>query len=232
MPRLVKKHPLALRWFHWVNFPVIAVMVGSGLLIYWANDVYRLGVGSLTLVHLFPQWFYRLFHLEQGLARGMGWHFAFAWLLVLNGLAYLTYLALSGEWRELLPWPRHFPQAWQVVLHDLGLRQEPLPPGKLNAAQRVTYTAVIGMGALSTATGFAIYRPTQLAWLTRLCGGYEAARFEHFWLMIAFCGFFGLHLAQVARAGWNNFRAMVIGVERVDEPPRKAPGQPGGEATP
>jgi len=218
MPRLVTKHTLATRWFHWVNFPVLAAMVGSGLLIYWANDVYRVGVGAFTLVKLFPNWFYRLFGVDHGLATGMGWHFAFAWLLVANGIAYLIYLAASGEWRDLLPQPRHFPEAWEVVLHDLGIRKAPLPPSKFNAAQRVSYSTVIVMGALSTLTGFAIYRPTQLAWLTRLCGGYEAARFEHFWLMIGFCAFFALHLAQVVRAGWNNFRSMIIGVERINAP--------------
>jgi PAS domain S-box-containing protein len=37
------KHPLAIRWFHWVNFPLLALMIWSGLWIYWANDVYRNG---------------------------------------------------------------------------------------------------------------------------------------------------------------------------------------------
>ena len=215
MPRIVPKHSIATRWFHWVNFPVISAMVGSGLLIYWANDVYHLGIGAAT-VALFPTWFYKLLGIERHLAVGMAWHFAFAWFFVLNGIAYVTYAAASGEWRQLVPRAAHFPAAWQVVLHDLGIRKEPLPPEKFNAAQRVTYSAIVLMGALSTATGLAIYRPTQLAWLTSLCGGYEAARFEHFWLMMGFVAFFGLHIAQVVRAGWNNFRAMVIGVERVE----------------
>lgn len=232
MPRLVHKHSFATRWFHWVNFPVLAVMVGSGLLIYWANDVYRLGIGGWTLVRLFPAWFYKLLGLDHGLALGMGWHFAFAWLFVLNGAAYVVYTVASGEWRELVPRRRHFREAWDVVLHDLGLRKEPLPPAKFNAAQRVTYTAIIVMGALSTVTGFAIYRPTQLAWLTALCGGYQAARFEHFWLLMGFAAFFGLHLVQVARAGWNNFRSMVIGVERVDAPPPPPNAPAPGEARP
>ena len=49
MKRLEKKHPLAIRWFHWINFPALTVMIWSGMLIYWANDVYRIGglfVGS------------------------------------------------------------------------------------------------------------------------------------------------------------------------------------------
>ena len=43
------KHPLAIRSFHWVNFPLLAMMIWSGLWIYWTNDVYRVGFGSFTL---------------------------------------------------------------------------------------------------------------------------------------------------------------------------------------
>ena len=38
MKRIKKKDPLAVRWFHWINFPVLGIMIWSGLLIYWAND--------------------------------------------------------------------------------------------------------------------------------------------------------------------------------------------------
>ena len=58
MKALKKKHPLAIRWFHWVNFPVLFLMIWSGLLIYWSNDVYRIGLGSYTLFSFFPQQFY------------------------------------------------------------------------------------------------------------------------------------------------------------------------------
>ena len=97
MYRLEKKHPLAIRWFHWINFPVLALMIWSGLLIYWANDVYRVGVGGLTLFHFFPGWFYSLFTLDGRLAEGMAWHFLFMWLFVLNGIAYVTYTLVSGD---------------------------------------------------------------------------------------------------------------------------------------
>ncbi|HWZ01112.1 MAG TPA: hypothetical protein VNX17_08540, partial [Edaphobacter sp.] len=52
------KHSLAIRWMHWINFPLLAVMIYSGLLIYWADSqheglnahrVYRVGFGSWTL---------------------------------------------------------------------------------------------------------------------------------------------------------------------------------------
>jgi thiosulfate reductase cytochrome b subunit len=44
-------------------------------------------------------------------------------------------------------------------------------------------------------------------------GGYEWARWIHFWLTMGYVGFFFVHIAQVIRAGWNNFRAMITGYE-------------------
>ena len=88
-----------------------------------------------------------------------------------------------------------------------------MPRRKFNGAQRLAYTGVVAMGAGSLLTGLAIYKPVQLAWLTTLLGGYPLARLEHFVLTVGYVAFFVIHIAQVVRAGWNNFRAMVIGVE-------------------
>ena len=217
MIRLEPKHPRAIRWMHWINVPVLSIMIWSGLLIYWANDVYSLSIGGVTLFHFFPDWFYWLLNLDHDLATGMAYHFTFAWFFALNGFVYVLYTFLSGEWRHLLP-NRHTPRdAWHVVLHDLGLRKEPLPRAKYNGAQRLAYTGVILMGAGSLITGLAIYKPTQLAWLTSLLGGYEWARAEHFTLTIGYVLFFVIHIVQVIRAGWNNFFGMVTGYELVEE---------------
>jgi thiosulfate reductase cytochrome b subunit len=208
---LEAKHPRAIRWMHWVNFPVLTVMIWSGLLIYWANDTYDLRLGRWTLFHFFPEWFYGALGLAGHLAKGMAWHFTFMWFFAVNGVLYVAYTFWSGEWRTLLP-NRHTPrEAWQVVLHDLGLRKEPLPKAKFNGAQRLAYTGVILMGLGSLLTGLAIYKPTQLAWLTTALGGYQWARFEHFALAVGYVLFFVVHISQVIRAGWNNFRAMVTG---------------------
>lgn len=212
-PRLVRKHPLAIRWLHWVNFPVLFLMIWSGLLIYWANDDYRIGWGGRTLFQFFPDKFYERFHIGFRLAEGMNWHFAFAWVFTLTGVAYALYVWLSGEWRLLVPRRESFAGAFQVVLHDLGLRKKPLPRDKFNHAQRIAYSSVIVLGALQVVTGLAIYKPAQLAWLAALMGGYQLARVWHFVITLLFVAFFLVHVAQVARAGWNNFRAMITGYE-------------------
>jgi thiosulfate reductase cytochrome b subunit len=217
MERLELKHHRAVRWMHWLNVPALAIMIWSGLLIYWANDIYAVRLGGVKLFHFFPDWFYQKLGLDHQLAKGMAYHFAFMWFFAINGTAYVLYTFISGEWRHLLP-NRHTPRdAWNVVLHDLHLRKGPLPLAKFNGAQRLAYSGVIVMGAGSLLTGLAIYRPTQLSWLTTLLGGYAWARWEHFALMIGYLLFVIVHLSQVIRAGWNNFRAMLTGYELTGE---------------
>ena len=215
MPRLAAKHPLPIRVSHWLNVPVLAVMAWSGMLIYWAYDPYRIRWAGVTLVRFFPDWFYRALDLESGLAAGMAYHFAFAWPFALNGLFYVGYLLLSGEWRVLAPRRASVRGAWDVVLHDLRIRKGPLPPGKFNHAQRVAYTGVVLMGAGSVVTGLAMLKPTQLGWLTAALGGYQTARLLHFALTAGFVLFVAVHVAQVVKAGWNNFQSMVTGYEAV-----------------
>ena len=222
--RLEKKHPLAIRWMHWVNFPVLFTMIWSGLLIYWNDSdnayrhphaVYRVGIGSLTLVRLFPEWFWKAINAPYRVTEGLGYHFFFMWVFAINGILYVTYLLISGEWRLLVPERRSIRDAIQVTLVDLHLRKGLPPQKKYNGAQRIAYTAVILMGLGSLVTGLSIYKPTQVHWVTTLLGGYEMARWEHFWLTMGFCGFFLVHVVQVILAGWNNFRSMVSGYEIV-----------------
>src|SRR5215213_3769533 len=153
MKRLEKKHPLAIRWFHWINFPLLAIMIWSGALIYWANAVYRIGIGSHTLVRMtLSADAYKTLRLSFRLAEGMALHFFFMWLFAVNGLLYVVYTIVSGEWRELVPNRHSFREAIHVLLHDLHLRRDPPPPRKFNGAQQIAYTAIIFMGLGSLLT--------------------------------------------------------------------------------
>ena len=225
MKRLRHKHDRAIRYSHWVNGPVLLVMIWSGMLILWADTPYGFSVFGLR-INFFPQWLYAALGMQFKLALGMAFHFAFAWIFGLNGLFFVLYSFWAGHWRELRPTRRTPVEAFHVVLHDLGIREQPPPPGKFNAAQKVAYTGIIVLGACSVVTGLAIYKPTSLSWLTSLLGGYRAARFEHFLCMIGYMVFFAVHITQVIRAGWNNGRSMITGAELVPEEPadvRSAP---------
>ena len=192
-------------------------MIWSGLRIYWAERVYAFGIGSWQWFAFFPDAVYETFDLERRLARGMAFHFAFGWLFVINGLIYLIYLAVTKEWRHILPDRRSAREAKDVVLHDVHLTDQEPPQGRYNAAQRISYTVVLAMSVIIVVSGFAIYKPTQLHPLPLLFGGYQGARLTHFTMTIGILLFFVVHLLQVVRAGWNNFRAMVTGYQI--EPP-------------
>lgn len=200
------KHPLWLRVTHWINVPVLSLLVWSGVLIYWANDVYP---------GFFPEPFYRFFGLSSRLAEGMGAHFLLAWLFVLNGAFYVAGFLLSGHWREVLPGRKTLSEVWPTVLHDLGFRKFAPPQGKYNAAQRLAYTGALALGTTAMLSGFAIYKPVQLSWLRALFFGYEGARLAHFLAMLGLVAFTLLHVVQVIRAGWKNFRSIVAGDEEV-----------------
>jgi thiosulfate reductase cytochrome b subunit len=79
--------------------------------------------------------------------------------------------------------------------------------------QRITYSGILVLAILGVLSGFAIFKPVQLSWLAAGFGGYNGARLVHFVVMIALCIFVFVHIVQVIRAGWNNFRAMVAGFE-------------------
>lgn len=204
-----------MRWTHWVNFPLLTIMIWSGMLIYWASDTYHITIFGYKLVRFFPQWFYDLFNIPGRLAEGMAFHFLFMWFFTINGLIYLLYTIISGAWRQLLPNRHSFKEAWLVLLHDLHIRRSAPPFDKYNAAQRIAYSAIILMGVGSVLTGIAIYKPVQFNWLVWLMGGYHLARIWHFVLTIGYVLFFVIHIVQVILAGWNNFRSVVTGFELV-----------------
>jgi thiosulfate reductase cytochrome b subunit len=204
-------HPRAIRWMHWINFPIMLVMVWSGLRIYWARDVYAIGIGNWQWFAFFPEIFYQKLDLTRHLGRGIAFHFTFAWFFVINGLIYAVYLAVTREWRHIVPDRKALGEAPHVVLHDMGIKKTPPPQGKYNAAQRISYTVVLIMAFVLVLSGFAIYKPSQLYPLPLLFGGYQGARTIHFTMTIGISLFFLVHVVQVVRSGWNNFRGMVTG---------------------
>src|ERR1700743_928895 len=220
MKVIKEQHPLVMRWTHWVNFPILAIMIWSRMLIYWANDEYSITLFGHTYVRFFPDWYYKLLHIPARLAEGMAFHFLFMWFFTLNGIFYFLYTIISGAWRQLVPNRHSFKEAWLVLLHDLHIRKTAPPQNKYNAAQRIAYTAIIVMGFGSVITGVAIYKPVQFNWLCWLCGGYHMARIWHFVLTIGYVLFFVIHIVQVILAGWNNFRSVISGFEVIDEKPK------------
>jgi thiosulfate reductase cytochrome b subunit len=188
-------------------------MIWSGILIYWGNDVYKLGWGDKTLLKFFPDSIYKALHIPFRLAEGMSLHFFFMWFFTINGIVYFFYLLFSKEYKLIFPHRRALKEAWQVILHDLHIKRGLPIQQKYNAAQRIAYTAIIFLGFAIVITGLAIYKPAQLYWLCYMLGGYEWARIEHFIITILFMLFFVVHIIQVMIAGWRNFSSIITGFE-------------------
>ena len=215
-----KRHHWIVRATHWAAFLLLAGMVTSGLQIYGAYTRFGLRGGPYWpnpfQGQVFPEWA----RLGGWLAGGINWHFLLMWPLVFVGLAYLGYLAFSGEWRKLLFRPRDVRPAIEMAKYYLRLRDEHPPQGKHNALQKAAYTSVVLLGVLSVLTGLAIYKPVQFAWLTAGFGGFQAARYWHFWAVWLFVGFLVVHVIAVLAADPASLRAMITGEYRgryVDE---------------
>jgi thiosulfate reductase cytochrome b subunit len=188
-------HPLWLRVTHWINAVAVFVMIGSGWQIYNASPLF-----SFT----FP----RGITLGGWLAGALLWHFAAMWLLVVNGIVYLTLGISTGRFRRRL-----LPIRPREVVADLGAALAFKLSHDLSvytAVQKLLYVGVILAGIVIVLSGLALWKPVQLQELTALFGGYEAARYVHFCAMAAIVAFLVGHIAFAILVP-KSLRAMIIG---------------------
>ena len=189
-------HPVWVRICHWINAVAILVMIGSGWQIYDASP-------------LFPFTFPRQIALGNWLAGALLWHFAAMWVLVINGIAYVTLGIVTGRFRRKL-----FPITPSQVFADLKaaltfkLSHDDLT--HYNAVQKLLYAGIILTGVVIVLSGLSIWKPVQFKELTTLFGGYDAARYVHFFCMAVIVGFLVVHIA-LALIVPKSLRAMISG---------------------
>jgi len=191
--------PLIIRITHWLNVPALAIMAMSGLQIFLAYPFFGPRGATYDWLPLqgieIPEWL----RLGHWLAGARHWHFAIAWLLVVNALGWLIYLGTSGEWRRRFFWPpRDVRPALEQIKYYLRLRKEPPPVDLYNGLQRAAYTSALGLGVLEVLSGLAMYKPHQLHVLAWCLGGYDSARVIHFFALIGLAGFVIAHVIMVA----------------------------------
>jgi thiosulfate reductase cytochrome b subunit len=189
-------HPLWVRVCHWVNAIAILVMIGSGWQIYNASP-------------LFPFTFPRQIALGNWLAGALLWHFAAMWVLVINGLVYLMLGFATGRFRRKL-WPISPRAVLSDIKAALTFRLNHDDLSTYNAVQKLLYAGVILAGIIVVLSGISIWKPVQFQELTALFGGYEIARFVHFFAMAAIVGFLVVHIL-LALLVPKSLRAMVTG---------------------
>lgn len=208
---ITTRHHWIVRLTHWVNAIALTIMVTSGLRIFNAYPAFA-RKGETFCCYPFagrpiPAWL----TLGGWLAGARHWHFAAMWLLVVNGLVYLGFIYLHGEWRDLTPRRGDIRDAWEMMKFYLFARRDHPRQGKHNALQRGAYFAMPLFGALAVVSGLAIWKPVQLGWLTAMLGGYVWARYWHFLAMIALVVLTAVHVFMVFTVDPYALRAITTG---------------------
>jgi thiosulfate reductase cytochrome b subunit len=138
---LVVHHAL-VRLTHWLNVPLLAGMIVSGLAIYWAAPVFQHAAdpktGSTDYLADLGVWIVRNMSWARGYARPATWfydhlsigpqqlaialrlHWFFAYLFMANGALYIVGLLVGGGFRALLPRRGDLSEALAMTRYYLG----------------------------------------------------------------------------------------------------------------
>ena len=189
--------PAWVRVMHWINAVAIILMIMSGLQVYNASPLFH----SLTFSHTIT--------LGGWLGGALLWHFAAMWLLMVNGLAYLITGFATGRFaRKLFPISPHGVLSDAVAALTFRLSHDDL--SKYNQVQRLLYAGIIVVGIVIVLSGLSIWKPVQFQYLTAVFGGYDIARYVHFFCMSTIVAFLAIHVLLAVLVP-KSLRAMIIG---------------------
>jgi thiosulfate reductase cytochrome b subunit len=174
-------HPRWVRITHWINAVAMLVMIGSGWQIYNASPLFDFLEFPKSIA------------LGGWLAGALQWHFAAMWVLFVNGLVYVTLGLVTGRFRRKLL-PIHPAEVVSDVKAALTGHLAHDDISVYNAVQKLLYIGVILCGVLIVLSGLSIWKPVQFQELTALFGGYDFARYVHFFAMAAIVGFLVVHV--------------------------------------
>ena len=192
-----------------------AKFVTTGVLGAWKDSE------GVTRRKAFPGW--ATIPSSYSLADARIWHFFFAWVLALGGIAYWLISVLNRHvQRDLLPTrdeikPHHI---WRDIADHARLR---FPRGaaaaRYNVLQKMAYLSVLfGLLPLIVLTGLTMSPGLNAAWpwLLDLFGGRQSARSIHFLCAFGLVLFIAVHLLMVLLAGpFNEVRSMITGRYRL-----------------
>jgi thiosulfate reductase cytochrome b subunit len=200
-----------VRVTHWVNVLALGLMVTTGLRIFNAYPKFARRGESFCCYPFEGKPIPDALTFGGWLAGARNYHFAAMWLLFLNGLVYVSFIYLHGEWRDLVPRRGDLRDSWEMVKFYLFARRDHPHQGKHNALQKSAYFAMPIFGALAVITGLAIWKPVQLAPLTNLLGGYVWARYWHFLVMMCLVLLTVVHVVMVFAVDPYSLRSMITG---------------------
>jgi thiosulfate reductase cytochrome b subunit len=159
----------------------------------------------------------------QSLATARNWHLFFAWVFVLNGIAYVAFTVFSGHLRrDLVPSKTELRGIGSSLRDHLLFRH---PGGeaakRYNVLQSLTYLAVIFVVLPLTVLaglGMSPRLDTLFGGWVDILGGRQSARTLHFVAACCLLAFVLVHVFEVIVTGlWNNLRSMITGYYRLPE---------------
>lgn len=206
-----KRHHWVVRLTHWVNAVALTVMVGSGLRIFNAYPKFARRGETFCCYPFEGKRIPGVLTFGGWLGGARNWHFAMMWLLVANGILYLAFIYLHGEWRDLVPRKGDLRDTREMIRFYLARRKDHPVQGKHNALQKTTYFMLPLLGIMTVLSGIAIWKPVQLAFLTNLFGGYVWARYWHFVCMSLIVALSVIHVFMVFAVDPYSMRSMITG---------------------
>ena len=209
--RRAARHHWIVRVTHWVNVVALGLMVTTGLRIFNAYPAFARRGESFCCYPFSGKPIPSSLTFGGWLAGARNWHFAAMWLLFLNGLVYVGFIYLHGEWRDLVPRRGDIRDSWEMIKFYVFARPDHPHQGKHNALQKSAYFSMPILGALAVLTGIAIWKPVQFAPLTAVFGGYVWARYWHFLIMLALVALTVVHVVMVFAVDPYSIRSMVTG---------------------
>ena len=152
----------------------------------------------------------------QDLADARHWHFLFAWLLAINGAAYLVWSIVSRHLqRDIIPTAADIRAIPSSIVEHVRLKHPAGPAAKrYNPLQRLAYLGIIFLVALMILTGLTMSPGFDAVcpWLLDIFGGRQSARSIHFIGASLIVLFVVVHLVEVVLAGAiNEVRSMLTG---------------------
>lgn len=225
--------PLWIRITHFFNFLFMTLLVRSGIeiigahpLFYWNNSC-KPGSEWLNLQNKKIQR-NELWTAEEeirplnsvvalpgknNLGLGRHWHFwsVTAWLI--TGFFYVSLLFFTPQWQRLVPtsWSI-FPEAWEAFKTYLSF-QLPASGNPYNPLQQLTYFLLIfALTPLVILTGILMAPAISARFpgFTSFLGGRQTARSLHFISLMAYIGFFLIHLFMVIAHGFGHEMTRIV----------------------
>jgi thiosulfate reductase cytochrome b subunit len=146
------------------------------------------------------------------------WHFAFDILFVANGVAFLALTFATQHYLKLVPTDASIlPAAGSCIVQYAALHLPPEPGGyyQFDALQQLSYFAIVFIAApLAILTGLAMSPAldNRFKAYQRLFANRQVARSLHFAVMVAFVGFYAVHMIMVAATGFaKNLNSVTLG---------------------